>query len=113
MSQSELALLPWRSPKGPASTGIGRGEAMVSRVRRDLDPLDREIMERAIEGVWDVLKGNKALVDLESDEELEIALRRELTEIAYSNRVSDPEALLDTLVADLCDRYGTAGLSTP
>jgi len=74
---------------------------MVSTFRRDLDPLDREILELALEGAWDTLKEKRAVVDLESDEALEAALRRELMEIAEFNGVSDPDTLRDMLVAEL------------
>jgi hypothetical protein len=62
------------------------------------DPLDFETMERA-------LKDAKAAVDprldFESDEELEAALRCELIQIACSTAVSDPERLLDLVLARL------------
>lgn len=77
---------------------------MVSRLRRDRDPLDLEIVEAASAGAWGAIKENNGR-DLESDEELEAALRRELMEIAGVS-VSEPEALRDILVADLLDRVG-------
>jgi hypothetical protein len=49
------------------------------------------------------VKENSALVDLDSDEALEAALRRELIEIARSQGVSDAEALRDILLAALSD----------
>lgn len=79
---------------------------MVSRFRRDLDPLDLEVVERAFEVVSDAIK-IKAPFDPDSDEALEAALRRELVEMVCSTGVSDPIALLDTLVADLSDRHST------
>jgi hypothetical protein len=81
---------------------------MLLRFRRDLDPLDLEIVERAFESAWSTLKENDALVDNCSDEELEAALRRELIEIARFNGVTDPEILRDILVADLSDRRSSA-----
>jgi hypothetical protein len=81
---------------------------MLLRFRRDLDPLDLEIVERAFESAWSTLKENDALVDNYSDEELEAALRRELIEIARFNGVTDPEILRDILVADLSDRRSSA-----
>ena len=42
---------------------------MHSGFKRDLDPLDLELLERA----WVAVKENSALVDLDSDEELEAA----------------------------------------
>jgi hypothetical protein len=50
---------------------------MLSKFRRNLDPLDLELLERAFECAWLALRENNAFVDLESDEELEAALRRE------------------------------------
>ncbi len=73
------------------------GQAMVSTVRRDLDARDLEIMESAIDGISDAITDDTTSVELESDEELEAALRRELMEIAYSNGVSDHEALRDII----------------
>jgi len=72
---------------------------MFSTLRRDLDPLDLEILERAFEGALIALKKNIAVGDLDSDEALEAALRRELIEIALFNGVSDPETLRDVLLA--------------
>ena len=63
--------------------------------KRDLDPLDRELLERALEGAWAVVKENGSLVDLDSHQALEETLRRELIEIASSNGVSDVETLID------------------
>jgi len=65
---------------------------MLSRFRRDLDPLDLDIIERAFDGVSDATTDDTTSVEPESDEELETALRRELMEIAYSNGVSDRKA---------------------
>jgi len=70
---------------------------MHSGFKRDLDPLDLELLERA----WVAVKENSALVDLDSDEELEATLRRELVEIACSNGVTDAETLRDVLLAAL------------
>jgi len=77
---------------------------MLSKLRRDLDPLDLEILERAFEGAVVALKENDALNDLDSDEELEARLRRELVEIARSNGVSDADTLRDVLLAALSDQ---------
>jgi hypothetical protein len=75
------------------------------RPRCDLDPLDREILEKASGGLSDWLKRDGVPVELDSDEALEAALRRELVGMIRSSGVSNPEALLDSLVADLSDRY--------
>jgi hypothetical protein len=80
--------------------GERTGQIMLSKFRRDLDPLDLELLERA----WVAVKENDALVDLDSDEALEATLRRELIEIACSNGVSDAEALRDVLLAALSDQ---------
>jgi hypothetical protein len=60
------------------------GQAMLSKLRRDLDPLDLEILERAFESAVVALKENDALNDFDSDEALEASLRRQLAEIARS-----------------------------
>ena len=58
-----------------------------------LDPLDREILERAFDATWDAIKGSHQHFDADSDEELEAEVPRELIEIARLNGVSDPETL--------------------
>ena len=73
---------------------------MHSGFKRDLDPLDLELLERA----WVAVKENSALVDLDSDEELEATLCRELIEIARFNGVGDAETLRDVLLAAMSDR---------
>jgi hypothetical protein len=60
------------------------------------DPLDREILERALHAVYAALED-----EFDSDERLEAALRRELIEIASSNGISDPETLRDLVLASL------------
>jgi hypothetical protein len=60
------------------------------------DPLDREILERALHAVYAALEE-----EFDSDERLEAALRRELIEIASSNGISDPETLRDLVLASL------------
>jgi hypothetical protein len=77
---------------------------MLSKLRRDLDPLDLEILEKAFEGAVVALKENDALNDLDSDEALEARLRRELAEIARSYGVSDADTLRDVLLAALSDQ---------
>jgi hypothetical protein len=78
---------------------------MVSKFLHDLDPLDLEILERAFDGAWTAIKEKNTIVELDSDEELEAVLRRELIDIACFNGVSDPETLRDILVGDLSDRW--------
>lgn len=77
---------------------------MHQKFKRDLDPLDRELLERALEGAWVVVKENEALGDLESDEALEATLRRELIEIACSQGASDPETLRHLILGVLLDK---------
>ena len=64
---------------------------------RELDPLDREIVERALQA-WFAARERGTFGDLHSDEELEAALRYELIEIARSIGVSEAETLLDVLL---------------
>ena len=71
---------------------------MFRSLRHKLDPLDREILEKAFDATWDAVKGNDLSVDFDSDEGLEAILRRELIEIACFNGVSDPETLRDILL---------------
>jgi hypothetical protein len=71
---------------------------MVCMLQRDLDPLDLEIVERVMQGVSDVIKAGPTPADLESDEELELGLRRELAEMVRASGVSDAEVLLDILI---------------
>jgi hypothetical protein len=73
---------------------------MLFALRPNLDPLDLEISER---GAWIAGKESDGIVELDSDEELEAALRRELIEIARSVGVSDAETLRDVLLAALSD----------
>jgi len=65
------------------------------------DPLDLEIMERALKDAKAAVQNNDPGLDFDTDEELEAALRRELIEIACSTAVSDPERLLDLVLARL------------
>jgi hypothetical protein len=75
---------------------------MAVKFPRELDPLDLEMVEKAFERTWDAIK-DAHHARLDSDEELESALRRELIELARFNGVSDPEALSDILLTDLSD----------
>ena len=65
------------------------------------DPLDFEIMERALKDAKAAVQNDDPRLDFDSDEELEAALRRELIEIARSTAASDPEMLLDLVLARL------------
>jgi hypothetical protein len=77
---------------------------MLSKLRRDLDPLDLEILERAFESAVVALKEDDAFNDLDSNKALEASLRSELAEIARSNGVSDADTLRDVLLAALSDQ---------
>jgi hypothetical protein len=77
---------------------------MLSKLRRDIDPLDLELLERAFESAWAALRENNAFVDLEADEELEAALRRELIEIARFIGVSDAETMRDILLTTISNQ---------
>ena len=103
MSHLESRLWSWRplktaSPFEPKRTG----QAMLSKLRRDLDPLDLEILERALESAVVALKEGDTFNDLDSDEALEASLRSELA--ARSNGVSDADTLRDVLLAALSDQ---------
>ena len=64
-----------------------------------LDPLDREILERAFDATWEAIKGGR--FDTDNDEELEAEVRRKLIEIVRINGVTDPETLKDILLASM------------
>ena len=70
---------------------------MFSKWRVDLDPLDLEILERALEGA--LAKRKQSVDDLESDADLEAALCGELVEIACSSGLTEAEALRDAALA--------------
>ena len=72
---------------------------MFSKWRVDLDPLDLEVLERALEGALTTMKEKGVLDDLESDADLEAALCGELIEIARSSGLTDAEALRDAALA--------------
>jgi hypothetical protein len=69
----------------------------------DFDALDLEFLERALDSARSTFREKHELVDDESDEELETALRRDLIEIARSNGVTDPDILRDILLPGLSD----------
>ena len=60
-----------------------------------LDPLDKELFQRAFDAVCSGVNAD----ELDSDEKLEAALRCELLSIACLNGMSDPERLLDRVFA--------------
>ena len=63
------------------------------------DPLDREILERALDAACATVKEFGTSIEFESDEDLEAALWRELIEIALQNGISDPETLAQLVSA--------------
>ena len=56
-----------------------------------LDPLDRELFQRAFDAASSAVKAD----ELDSDEKLEAALRSELLSIALLNGMSDPEPFIN------------------
>ena len=74
---------------------------MFRSLRKQFDPLDREILERAFDATCAAVKENDLPLDFDSDEGLEAILRRELIEIARFGGVTDPETLRDILLARL------------
>jgi len=72
---------------------------MLSKLRRDLDPLDNEFLERALESAGSAVKQNSSHIDLESDQQLESELRRELFEIARSYSASAETLRREVLLA--------------
>ena len=66
---------------------------MISKFHRVLDPLDIEILERALDEAWAAFKGCETSIESDCDRALEAALHRELIEIAKFYGVTD----LDTL----------------
>ena len=58
---------------------------MSSKLEYILDPLDREVLDRAFDEAWAAVHAKaNALIESGSDEELEALLRRELMEIAIN-----------------------------
>lgn len=81
---------------------------MDCMLARDLDPLDLEVVERAIQGLSDTIEADRSSVELDSDEGLEIALRRELAEMIRAHGVSDPDVLLDMVIESASESDGRA-----
>ena len=65
------------------------------------DPLNKDVLGRALDVTLSTIQSNGQPLDGDSDEELEAELRRELIDIVLSNGVNDPETLRDILVAHL------------
>lgn len=83
---------------------------MACTLARDLDPLDMEIVERAVQAVSDVIGAGAASAGLETDGTREAALRRELAEMVRASGVSDAEALLDILIEGMREKIGMVPL---
>ena len=63
---------------------------MSSKLKYILDPLDREVLDRAFDEAWAAVHAKaNALIESGSDEELEALLRRELMEIASFNGLDE------------------------
>ena len=62
-----------------------------------LDPLDKELFQRAV----DAVRSGDNADELDSDEKLEAALRCELLSLACLNGISDPEHLLELVFAQV------------
>jgi hypothetical protein len=62
------------------------------------DPLDLEIMERALNAAWRQIKAYKPVDTSQSDEELKSFLAEKLVAIARVHGVSDPETLRSLLL---------------
>ena len=60
-----------------------------------LDPLDRELFQRAFDAACSAVEAD----ELDSDEKLEAALRCELLSIAVLNGMSDPERFINLVLA--------------
>ena len=60
-----------------------------------LDPLDRELYQRAFDAACSAVKAD----ELDNDEKLEAALRCELLSIAVLNGMSDPERFINLVLA--------------
>jgi hypothetical protein len=63
---------------------------MISKLKYILDPLDREVLDRAFDEAWAAVHAKaNALIESGNDEELETLLRRELMEIASFNGLDE------------------------
>jgi hypothetical protein len=70
---------------------------MISKLKYILDPLDREVLDRAFDEALAAVHA-KANALIESDEELEALLRRELMEIASFNGLA--EQIVQKILSD-------------
>jgi hypothetical protein len=84
------------------------GTRMDCTLARSLDPLDLEGVERAVQGLSEKIEGDCSSAELDSDEGLEIALRRELAEMVRAHGVRDPDVLLDMVIEGSSENDGGA-----
>ncbi len=66
--------------------------------KSSFDPLDLEIMERALEFAWNMFKDRWPFRDPSGDDEVRTALSEKLIAIASVQGLSDPETLVGHLV---------------
>jgi hypothetical protein len=66
---------------------------MISKFYRVLDPLDVEILERAVDQTWAAFKDCETSIESDCDQALEAALHRELIEIAKLYGVTESDTL--------------------
>jgi hypothetical protein len=92
-----IALLHMMAPKNRLAL---KGMTLFRSLRRRLDPLDREILERTFDAALATVKSDLS-VEFGKNKDLEALLRRELIEIACVTGVSDPEKLQELLLARL------------
>ena len=72
---------------------------MISKLKYFLDPLDREVRDRAFDEAWAAVQAKaNVLIKSGSDEELEALLRRELMEIASFNGLD--EQIVQKILSD-------------
>ena len=72
---------------------------MISKFKHILDPLDREVLDRAFDEALAAVRAKaNALIESGSDEELEALLRRELMEIANFNGLH--EQIVQKILSD-------------
>jgi hypothetical protein len=72
---------------------------MISKLKYVLDPLDREVLDRAFDEAWAAVHAKaNVLIESGSDEELEALLPRELMEIATFNGLD--EQIVQKILSD-------------
>jgi hypothetical protein len=77
-----------------------RRHDFIKSPQERLDPLEREILERALDDALVAVRADQ-LDELDSDEDLEAILRRELVEIACVHCVSDQDNLRNLVLIRL------------